>query len=107
MTFQEWYDQLPAALPHGHVAQMRMAWEAALRASQSEAEGEVQRNAVDAERYRWMRDTAKGQAAGGDDYGNATITLCLHESLNGRWLAGPTNLDFAIDDARGRSEGDA
>ena len=29
--FQEWYDNLGQTIPHGHAAQMRMAWEAALR----------------------------------------------------------------------------
>lgn len=31
--FREWYDSLPLALPHGHVAQMRMAWNAAMEAA--------------------------------------------------------------------------
>lgn len=30
MTFQEWYDKLGPQIPHGHVAQMAMAWNAAL-----------------------------------------------------------------------------
>lgn len=38
MTFQEWYDSLPVALPHGHMKQMRMAWDAAL-ASRADVHG--------------------------------------------------------------------
>ena len=48
MTFDEWYAKLPNAIPHGHEAQMRFAWDAALRASPSEAEGEALWEVIDA-----------------------------------------------------------
>jgi len=53
MTFDEWYAKLPNAIPHGHEAQMRFAWDAAIRASPSEA---VER---DAARYRWLRENIR------------------------------------------------
>lgn len=33
MTFDRWWNNLPARLPHGSKEQMRMAWEAALEAA--------------------------------------------------------------------------
>lgn len=39
MNFQDWYDNLGPTIPHGHVAQMRMAWDAALECSAKHFDG--------------------------------------------------------------------
>lgn len=59
MTFQEWYDSLPLNLPHGHVAQMKMAWHAAVGACR-EACLEVGKDAQEAAKAKDATDYVAG-----------------------------------------------
>lgn len=56
---------------------------------------------ADAERYRWIRDVAKGEADSSEFY--PSIRLELPRDIDRQWCEGPIDLDQAIDEAMASS----